>query len=300
MARIRTVKPAFFRHGGLYDAEKETGLPLRVAFAGLWTACDKEGRFAWKPRELKLDVLPYDEVDFSRVLDALTTRGFIVRYRVGDADYGHVPTWHKHQIINNRETASVLPDPAKKSTGSNKLPPREARVDDASGTRLVHAQGEGEGEGKGKGKGREGEDIAPTPRGAAAPKAPSAETWDAYARAYERRYSATPVRNVKVNGQLANLVSRLGSEAPSVAEFYVGHDDPFYVRQMHSADYLVRDAEKLRTQWATGHRPPAQINGRHRDPIAEEAARDAENARTTAEAKRRIFGTQAPEGLTHA
>jgi hypothetical protein len=34
MARIRTIKPEFFRHGGLFDAEIETGLPLRVAFAG--------------------------------------------------------------------------------------------------------------------------------------------------------------------------------------------------------------------------------------------------------------------------
>lgn len=73
MARIRTIKPEFFRHAGLFDLEQETGLPLRVAFAGLWTAADREGRFAWKPRELKLDCLPFDLVDFSRVLDALST-----------------------------------------------------------------------------------------------------------------------------------------------------------------------------------------------------------------------------------
>ena len=73
VARIRTIKPEFFRHAGLFDLEQETGLPLRVAFAGLWTAADREGRFAWKPRELKLDCLPFDLVDFSRVLDALST-----------------------------------------------------------------------------------------------------------------------------------------------------------------------------------------------------------------------------------
>ena len=48
MARIRTIKPEFFRHEALYEAEHETGLPLRVAYAGLWTAADREGRFQWK------------------------------------------------------------------------------------------------------------------------------------------------------------------------------------------------------------------------------------------------------------
>ncbi len=115
MARIRTIKPDFFRHGGLFDAEQETGLPLRLAFTGLWTACDREGRFAWKPRELKLDALPFDEVDFSRVLDALWTRGHIIKYAVNGVIYGCIPSWHDHQVVNNREAASVLPEPDESS-----------------------------------------------------------------------------------------------------------------------------------------------------------------------------------------
>lgn len=78
--RIRTIKPEFFLHVGLFQAEKESGLPLRVAFAGLWGAADREGRFKWEPMKLKVQILPYDDVDFSRVLDALSTRGFLVRY----------------------------------------------------------------------------------------------------------------------------------------------------------------------------------------------------------------------------
>jgi hypothetical protein len=86
----------------------------------------------------------------------------------------------------------------------------------------------------------------------AAAKAPSAETWDSYARAYSERYGAVPVRNAKVNGQLAQFVARVGAqEAPSVARFFVGHQGQFYVRSMHSTDSLLRDAEKLRTEWAT-------------------------------------------------
>lgn len=148
MARIRTIKPDFFRHEGLYAAEKETGLPLRVAFAGLWTASDREGRFEWRPKQLKLDCLPYDEVDFSRVLDALATRGFVVKYASEGEEFGFIPSWRKHQVVNNRESESKIPNPNE----NNKLPTREPRVEDASLTRQCNYTGEGEGEGEGNGR----------------------------------------------------------------------------------------------------------------------------------------------------
>lgn len=145
MARIRTVKPEFFRHEALYEAERDAGLPLRLAYVGLWTSADREGRFRWSPRALKLDCLPYDDVDFSRVLDALWTRGFIVKYSVDGVEYGAIPSWAQHQVINNRETASTIPE-----FNENNTLTREARVDDAKVTRLVQVQGEGKGkEGKG-------------------------------------------------------------------------------------------------------------------------------------------------------
>jgi hypothetical protein len=157
MARIRTIKPDFFRHVALYEAEIKYKLPLRISFAGLWTACDREGRFKWNPRTLKLDVLPYDEVDFSRVLDALLACGFIVKYLKNDQEFGCIPTWHLHQVINNREKESILP-PLEEST----VLTREERVDNALVTPLVHTPVEGKGrEGKGRGKGnREGAMMA--------------------------------------------------------------------------------------------------------------------------------------------
>jgi hypothetical protein len=143
MARIRTIKPEFFTHWDLYELEKETGLPIRVAFAGLWTQADREGRFQWIPQQLKLGCLPYDEIDFSRVLHALATRGFIKKYTVDEREFGYIPGFLDHQVINNRETPSKLPKPTDSSTLT-----RAARVDDASGTRT---------KGKGReGKGREG------------------------------------------------------------------------------------------------------------------------------------------------
>ncbi|MFZ9611212.1 MAG: hypothetical protein ACO294_10975 [Methylococcales bacterium] len=156
MARIRTIKPDFFSHWALYQLEKETKLPCRLAFAGLWTVADREGRFRWIPQQLKIGCLPYDDVDFSRVLDALATRDFIVKYRVDSIDYGYIPSWNTHQVINNRESDSLLPEPNEINTLTC-----EARVDHASATREVHALVEGKGrEGKGReGKGREGKGI---------------------------------------------------------------------------------------------------------------------------------------------
>lgn len=130
MARIRTIKPEFYLHYGLYQLEKESGLPIRISFAGLWNQCDRQGRFKWIPPELKIGIIPYDEVDFSRVLDALMTREFIMKYRVENRDYGFIPTWHQHQVINNRERESIIPEP-----NENNILTRESRVDDAKATR---------------------------------------------------------------------------------------------------------------------------------------------------------------------
>lgn len=112
MARIRTIKPEFFRHEELYEGEVATGLPLRIAFAGLWTVADREGRFPWRPRALKLDCMPYDQCDFSAVMDALAARGFVQKYEVDGVLYGMVPGWLKHQVINQREAKSIIPEPS--------------------------------------------------------------------------------------------------------------------------------------------------------------------------------------------
>jgi|LakMenEpi03Aug12_release.lakeMendotaPanAssembly.Ray.scaffolds.fasta_scaffold295198_2 hypothetical protein len=163
--RIRTVKPEFFTHEGIFEAEQSSGLPLRLAFIGLWCAADREGRFRWQPRRLGIQILPYDDLDFSRVLDALTTRGFLVKYRVKGASFGCIPSFIRHQVINNKESDSVLPDPNEETSEniSNQAEndasaTREARVDHATATPLFLDQGEGKGR---EGKGKEGNAASP-------------------------------------------------------------------------------------------------------------------------------------------
>jgi hypothetical protein len=138
--RIRTIKPEFFTHDELFDLEKESGLPIRIAFAGLWCAADREGRFKWEPRRLGVQILPYDGIDFSRVLDALATRGFIRCYASHGGVFGVIPSFLDHQVINNREKESELPEPLE-YIDCDACPTR--------GPRVPHA-------GKAEGKGREG------------------------------------------------------------------------------------------------------------------------------------------------
>ena len=99
MTNIRIIKPALFRCEKLFEAEQYTKLPLRLAFIGLFTCCDHDGRFCWQAPSLKLDVLPYDSIDFAAVLDALATYGFIVKFMRHDQYYGFIPNWHKYQSI---------------------------------------------------------------------------------------------------------------------------------------------------------------------------------------------------------
>jgi len=149
MGRIRTIKPEFFLHEHLYDLEKTAKLPVRLAFAGLWCQADRDGRFAWRPRRLKTQILPYDDLDFEMILNFLVDGKFVQKYEVAGKIYGLIPTFHDHQVINHRESKSNIPSP---------LMPRHTQ----ESTGHAHDLYRGEREGKGKGKER---NNPPTPLG---------------------------------------------------------------------------------------------------------------------------------------
>lgn len=97
---------------------------------------------------------------------------------------------------------------------------------------------------------------------------PTRATWAAYSEAYLKRYGVDPLGNATVNGQLANFVNRVGqAESPEVAAFYVRHQNSFYVQTMHQVGFLLRDAEKLRTEWLT-NRTMTQTQARQTDKTA--------------------------------
>ena len=131
MARKRLIAPQFFQHGGLYDAEVGSGMPLRLAFAGLWGQADRRGVFQWRPRELKLAILPYDNVDMAAALEALRVAQFIFSYEVGGKLYGFIPSMKAWQTFHRDEKPSKDPAPpadllAVSSFATLDAPPDEA------------------------------------------------------------------------------------------------------------------------------------------------------------------------------
>ena len=84
------------------------------------------------------------------------------------------------------------------------------------------------------------------------------KAWANYAMAYRKRYSAWPVWNAKVGGQLGQLVDRLGADvAHHVAAHFLKTSDAAVLRKCHSLNELLANAESYHTQWVTGQR----ING---------------------------------------
>lgn len=78
------------------------------------------------------------------------------------------------------------------------------------------------------------------------------EVWDSYKNAYFLRYQTDPVQNAKVRSIIKQFVQRIGTEeARHVAAYFVSHDDRFYVQKQHQVEQMLKDAEGLRTQWAT-------------------------------------------------
>lgn len=109
MGRIRTVKPEFFIHEGLQEMQLDSKMPLMLVFLGLLTQADREGRFKWQPKILKLAILPFIPFDMETALDRLVASGHLRKYEVDGRVYGDVPTFADHQNINSHEKASVFP-----------------------------------------------------------------------------------------------------------------------------------------------------------------------------------------------
>ena len=134
MARIRTIKPEFFTSESVLSIS-----PLaRLFFIGLWCESDREGRLKWKPKTLKFRYLPADNVDIDELSNELIKEKMIVIYEVDGNEYCEIPSFTSHQVINNRERESEIPE-----------------LDiHASTTRQPRVKAEGRKEGKGReGKG---------------------------------------------------------------------------------------------------------------------------------------------------
>lgn len=113
MARIRNIKPGYF----LNEDIAALSLYARVAFPGVWCQADREGRLEDRPKRLKVEILPYDNVDMDAILQELANAGFIQRYQVDGSRYIQVLKFKKHQAPHLKEAASTIPAPCSSGAG---------------------------------------------------------------------------------------------------------------------------------------------------------------------------------------
>jgi len=108
MARIRSIKPEFFRS----DQVAEVSPLARLMFIGLWTMADRRGRLEDRPKRIKIECLPYDKCDPDVLLGELAAAGLIERYSANGTDVVQITTFEKHQRITGSEAMgeSTLPE----------------------------------------------------------------------------------------------------------------------------------------------------------------------------------------------
>ncbi len=108
MARARNIKPAFFTNEDLAELPPLT----RLAFIGLWTIADFKGCLAWRPKRIKVQVLPYDDVDMEDVINDLAAGGFVLRYEVAGEGFVKIKNFIRHQNPHKqeRDAGSNVPD----------------------------------------------------------------------------------------------------------------------------------------------------------------------------------------------
>lgn len=238
MARIRTIKPEFFRHEGLQDLEAANqGAHPMLVFAALWGHCDKLGRFEWKPRTLKLDILPFLSFDMAATLDLLRAAGFIRKYRADDGrEYGEINSFEKHQRISGKESQEPgkYPAPTEYEQGS---------FGEAHGKHTESQEGKGR---EGKGREEEGNNVAPD----GALVSPSAEesVFDCWRQTLDHPRAALDAKRKKlIAARLKDGYSVEDLKAAilgcSLSPFHMGENDQ---RQRYDGlDLILRDASKV-------------------------------------------------------
>lgn len=76
--------------------------------------------------------------------------------------------------------------------------------------------------------------------------------WESYKECFVKRYGVEPLRNMKVNSQCKQIYERLGADAPAVIDFYLKHNDGWYLKRQHDIGSLLQAAESLHSQWSRG------------------------------------------------
>ena len=106
MARIRTIKPEFWRNDSLAGVSSEACL-LAI---GLLNHCDDDGFFNANPKLVESDIFPLRKLSSSttELLRELSSISYLTLHQGSDGKtYGHVTNFLKHQVINKKTPSKI-------------------------------------------------------------------------------------------------------------------------------------------------------------------------------------------------
>jgi hypothetical protein len=112
--RARNIKPGFYKNADL----SECSIWARHLAPGLWMLADKAGRLEDRPKQIKGEIFPYDDVDTNSLLDELALHHHIIRYEVDGKRYIQICKFKEHQRPHSNEVESSLPEPQPQPTAS--------------------------------------------------------------------------------------------------------------------------------------------------------------------------------------
>lgn len=93
MARIRFIHPDLATD----EAFVEMSIAAKAAWPLLWTQCDDHGVFEWKPRTLKMRMLPGDDVNMDQILTEFLALNVVQQFEENGAQFGVVRNFAKFQ-----------------------------------------------------------------------------------------------------------------------------------------------------------------------------------------------------------
>jgi len=108
MARSRNIKPSFFQNEELGELNPIT----RLAFIGMWTIANYQGCIEYRPKRLKIQILPYDDCNIEKIVNDLDSSGLIRLYSIQEIQYIKIINFEKHQNPhkNEREAGTDIPN----------------------------------------------------------------------------------------------------------------------------------------------------------------------------------------------
>lgn len=105
MARIRSIHPGLFTD----EAFASCSCEAQVLIIGIWTECDDQGVFEWKPVTLKMRLMPVHSVDIPALLEELEANNMVKRYEHDGREYGAVRNFCKYQRPKSPKYVHTIP-----------------------------------------------------------------------------------------------------------------------------------------------------------------------------------------------